>query len=95
MTGYSDYRRIENVQIRAAERRNNSRNGNPTWALHTSEGTFLTAPDASLGYAIENYTNSRHADTYVIGDNVPAVALLVTSKAARVAYIEKDGEILR
>lgn len=88
-------RRIEGVQIRAAERRRNSANGNPGWKLHTSEGTFLTENDASLNYGIENYTNSRHPDTFVIGDGVPEVTLIVTSRAARVCYIEKDGEILR
>lgn len=87
-------RRIENVQIRSIERRNNSTNGNPTWALHTSEGTYLTALDASLGYSIENLTNSRYPETFVIGDAVPAVTLVVTSKAARVVGIEKDGALL-
>lgn len=90
----TDTRKIENVQILAAERINNSRNGNPGWKLHTSEGTFLTSPDASLGYAISNYTNSRFPDTYVIGDNAPAVTLVVTSKAAKVCYIERDGVVL-
>lgn len=90
----TDTRRIDNVQIRAAERRRNSVNGNPTWALHTSEGTFMTEKDASLGYGIENYTNSHHPDTFVIGDGVPPVTLIVTSKAARVCYIEKDGVVL-
>lgn len=87
-------RRIENVQIRAAERTRNSANGNPGWKLYTSEGTFLTESDAALGYGIENYTNSRHPDTHVIGDNVPAVTLIVTERAARVCYIEKDGKVL-
>lgn len=85
---------IECEHNRAAERTKNSRNGNPGWKLHTSEGTFLLQTDASLGYAIENYTNSRFPDTYVIGDNVPAVTLVVTQRAARVCYIEKDGKVL-
>ena len=90
----TDIRRIDNVEIRAAERQTNSVNGNPRWKLHTNQGTFLTQDDAALNYGIENYTNSRHPDTFVIGDDVPMVALIVTSKAARVCHIEKDGELM-
>lgn len=94
MTTKTDTRRIDNVQIRAAERRTNSANGNPRWKLHTSEGTFTTADDASLGYAIENYTDRHRPDTFVIGDGAPAVTLIVSSTSARVCYLEKDGELM-
>lgn len=87
-------RKIGPLFIRSITRKNNSSNGNPSYVLHTSEGDYRTQVDASLGYSIENYTNSRFPDTHVIGDNVPAVVLLAT-QTGRVWGIEKDGEPLR
>lgn len=48
-----------------ATRKNNSRNGNPTWQLHTSEGDYLTATDGSIGYDVDNRTNTRTDDSYI------------------------------
>lgn len=90
----TDTNKIHDVTIHAAIRRNNSVNGNPTWSLETSAGTFLTGTDAALGYSISNYTNSRHPDTFVIGDGVPPVTLVVTSRGRRVVYIERDGKVM-
>jgi len=86
-------RRIENVYIRAITRGRNSHYGNPSYTLHTSEGDYRMQTNAALGYAIENYTNSRYPETFVIGDNVPAVTLIATP-SGRVWSIEKDGEAL-
>lgn len=86
-------RKIGPLYIRAIERRNSSTNGNPAFVLHTSEGNYQTQTDAALGYGIENLTNSRFPDTYVIGDDVPAVTLLATP-TGRVWGIERDGNIL-
>jgi hypothetical protein len=38
-----------------AERIGCSTNGNPTWLLHTSEGTFRTQSDTGLGYEVANH----------------------------------------
>lgn len=90
----SNPRRIGPLYIRGITRRTNSRNGNPRFILHTSEGDYRTQDDAAMGYAVENYTNSRFPDTYVIGDNVPAVVLLATP-TGQVWGIELNGEVLR
>lgn len=81
--------RIENVRITAAERRNNSTSGNPTWRLFTDQGTFTTEPDAQIGYSIANLSNSR-LDTYAIGDDAPPVTLLVRGYE-RVYGIERSA----
>lgn len=81
------------LSIFSVTRKNNSTNGNPTWELHISKGNYTTQLDASLGYGIENYTNSRHPETYCIGNDVPEVTL-ITARAGRVCYIEKNGEVL-
>ena len=86
-------RKIGPLHIRSIERRNSSANGNPAFTLHTDEGNYQTQTDAALGYGIENLTNSRFPDTYVIGDDVPAVTLLATP-TGRVWGIERDGKIL-
>lgn len=86
-------RKIGPLYIHSVERRNSSANGNPTFVLHTSEGDYRTQTDATLGYGIENLTNSRFPATYVIGDDVPAVTLLSTP-TGRVWGIELDGKIL-
>jgi len=85
--------RIANVHIFRAERLGNTVNGNPRYRFHTDHGTFLMQSDAALGYAVENYTNTRFPDTYAIGSDAPAVTL-VTSAAGRVFGIEKDGKVL-
>lgn len=90
----SETRKIGPLHIRSITRKNNSANGNPSFVLHTSEGDYRTQADASLGYAIENYTNSRFPETHVIGDNVPAVVLLATP-TGRVWGIERDGKVMR
>lgn len=86
-------RRIGPLYIRAITRRTLSTNGNPRFILHTSEGDWQTQTDAALGYSLENYTNSRFPDTYVIGDNVPAVTLLATP-AGKVWGIELNGKVM-
>lgn len=86
--------KIADVVIYSIERTQNSHYGNPGYKLHTSQGTFSMQTDAALGYSIDNYTNSRFPETYVIGnpDN-PTVTLLVT--ASRKVYgIEYNGKIL-
>lgn len=39
-----------------ATHKGTTRNGNPRYEIHTSEGTYTMATDASLGYSIGNYT---------------------------------------
>lgn len=66
-----------------ATRALNSPNGNPTWILHTSEGDFRTGADASIGYDIDNHTNSRDdADDWV----GKSVVFTLTGRAKRVSY---------
>lgn len=43
-----------------AERLNNSTNGNPRWRLLTSEGSFNTDSDASVGYEVANFLHSKY-----------------------------------
>lgn len=46
-----------------AERLTNSTNGNPRWKLSTSEGTYRTQSDASLGYDVDNHNGRpEHTD---------------------------------
>lgn len=45
--------------LHGATRKNNSADGNPTWQIHTSEGDYLTQTNASIGYDVDNHTNSR------------------------------------
>ena len=85
--------RIGPLHIFGIERRTLSTNGNPRFTLYTDYGTFQTQSDAALRDSIENYANSRRADTYAIGDDAPAVTLIAT-KANKVYAIEKDGELL-
>ena len=42
--------------LHGATRKNNSRNGNPMWKLHTSEGDYLTGTDSAIGYEVSNHT---------------------------------------
>lgn len=93
MTIKTKSRRIENVIISAAERVRNSGNGNPTWRLLTSHGIYLTAIDASVGYSIDNMTNSRLPE-YVIGNPAEPRVTLIVSNTNRVAYIERDGRVI-
>ena len=44
------------ANFHGATRTRNSRNGNPTWKLHTSEGDFLTGADSAIGYEVANHT---------------------------------------
>ena len=90
-------RKIENVRITAASRLQNSTSGNPRWRLHTSVGEFFTETDASLGYSITNLSNSRHPDTYAIGDDAAPVTLLVRDNGltTKVYGVERDGVPLR
>ena len=39
-----------------ATRKANSKDGNPTWLLHTSEGDYATEVDGSIGYEVNNHT---------------------------------------
>jgi len=48
-----------------ATRKDNSRNGNPTWQLHTSEGDYLTETDGSIGYEVSNRTSTRTGDSFI------------------------------
>ncbi len=43
------------VDMLSRERVGCSRNGNPRFRITTDKGTFLTAPDASVSYDIENW----------------------------------------
>lgn len=89
----SDYARISGVVIFSAELLRNTPSGNPRYKLHTSEGTFETEPDASLGWGIANYSNSA-AGPWVVGNPAgPEVALRVT-RNNRVTYLEYDGQVL-
>lgn len=91
--------RIEDVVIHSAERTRNSTYGNPGFRFHTSEGTFPMQTDASLGYSVENYSNSsRTADDerspWVIGNPAePKVTLLATG-SRKVYGIEYRGQVL-
>ena len=60
-----------------AKRLNNSVNGNPTWELVTSQGTYKTQTDASLGYEVSNHTGGPNS---LIGKEVEFTA----TKAGRV-----------
>jgi hypothetical protein len=42
-----------------------SRNGNPSYDVITSEGTFRTETDGSIGYSIPNYTNTRLSSSLI------------------------------
>ena len=44
--------------LHGAARKNNSRNGNPTWELNTSAGCYRTETDGSIGYDVQNRTHS-------------------------------------
>lgn len=89
-----DNTRISDVVIHSIERKTNSTNGNPRYELHTNQGSFTTAPDSSLGYGIENYTNSRHQETFVIGNPANPTVTLLATKAKKVWGIEYRGQAL-
>lgn len=38
-----------------ATRGMNTKNGNPQWTLHTSDGDYRIEPDAALGHLVSNY----------------------------------------
>ena len=63
-----------------------SRNGNPTWILHTDAGDLRTSTDASIGYEITNHTGSGHNSW--IGREVT----FKTTKAQRVWDWELAGK---
>lgn len=42
------------TRIVGLDRMPNSVNANPAWRVHTDDGTWLTAPDASCAYGIDN-----------------------------------------
>jgi len=42
--------------LHGVTRKNNSTNANPTWELHTSEGSYRTQTDAAIGYEVANHT---------------------------------------
>lgn len=89
----TSYNRIDDIVINSAERVRNSGYGNPTWRLTTSMGTFLTQKDGAIGYAIENFTNSRFPETFVIGNPAgPKVTLVLGGVGNRVVGIERDGK---
>lgn len=85
-------RKIENVRIAAAERRNNSNAGNPRWRLSTDHGTFDTETDGQIGYTVSNLANSRRPD-FAIGDDAPPVTLVL--RGSRVIRIERNATVLR
>lgn len=96
LTGRGDHL-IRGVVIYRAKRTGASPSGNPGYELHTNVGVLRMLTDASLGYGIENYTNSRFSDRFVIGnpDN-PKVDLLCTRVrgVSRVWGIGVDGQVL-
>lgn len=60
-----------------------STNGNPSFDVITSEGTFRTETNGSIGYSISNYTNTR-LDTSLIGKTVK-----LSLRRNRITNIEK------
>jgi hypothetical protein len=70
--------RLENVTVYSVERLRNSRDGNPRYKLHTSEGTLTTQSDAACNYGLEN----RASDGGLPLDT--PVTLLATDKARAV-----------
>lgn len=84
--------RIDAV-IYSVRRAPSSRLGNPSFYLTTSAGEYRTGTDSAIGYAIENYTNPRFTDTYVIGNPNFPVVTLVTARN-RVIAIEYNGATL-
>lgn len=67
--------------FKGATRKGSSTNGNPTWILHTDEGDFTTQTDASIGYAVSNFTHSVHG---LIGKRV----VLSATRARRVFNVK-------
>lgn len=59
-------------------------NGNPSYDVITSAGTFRTETDGSIGYSLPNYTNTRLPDC-LIGKEVK----LTLTKHERVTNIER------
>ena len=48
------------VTLLGAERAGTSSMGNPTWDLLTDRGAFRTETNGSIGYSVDNYTNSKY-----------------------------------
>ena len=78
------------VTVLSVSRKGTSTNGNPTFAIVTDKGVYRTETDASIGYAMGNYTMPNFPDEYVIDQPVT----LITTKAGRVWAIEKNGKRL-
>ncbi len=90
----AEARRIDDVVIHSAERTTNSTNGNPGYRFHTSAGVYPMQVDAALGYAVENFTNSRFPETFVIGNPAEPRVTLVATGSGRVWGIEYQGRLL-
>ena len=77
---------ITDVTIYRAERGRTSSFCNPSWILHTSAGRYLTKPNASLGYAVENLIAPTRVSPkpYQVIGNYDARVTLVTTAAGRV-----------
>jgi len=69
-----------------ATREGASTNGNPKWALLTTDGTYHTQADAACSYDVDNLRREA-ART---GDNTPGILVtLYTTKAGRVWGIDR------
>jgi hypothetical protein len=86
--------RIENVTVHSIERLRLSVNGNPRFRLYTDHGNYDTETDASFNYGIENYTNSRRPESFIIGNPSATVTLLTTGTRQRVYGFERNGKTL-
>ena len=51
--------------LHGATRKNNSRNGDPTWELNTSEGCYHTGQDSAIGYTVDNHTGADCAEPWI------------------------------
>ena len=70
-----------------ATRKRNSKYGNPSFELMTSEGIFRTETDAAVNYSIANYTG-RSSDNLVN----QSVRFTLT-RGNRVTHMEKADDV--
>jgi hypothetical protein len=85
--------RVETV-ITGIRRGKNSAYGNPGWIIDTEAGEFRMQTNAALGYSLENYSNARFTESYVVGNPARPLVTLLATPAGRVWGIEYRGEIL-
>ncbi|QGJ90085.1 hypothetical protein HWC80_gp045 [Mycobacterium phage Indlulamithi] len=88
---------FKGVEIyRVSRNKASGTNGNPRFTLHTDRGEMHTGVDASLGYGIENLTNKRLPETFVIGN--PGVTVDLVGCGSRpdsnIIHVIRDGKQL-